>query len=257
MPTARIFGILLILAAGAFAFPARAQAKAEAESPRQLSPPEGKRLAEELLDDVLSRAPAENTSAKGMLKIRPASGPVRTVPFSFRVTITETNWQSVYEADLPGSEPMRTRLVITHARRQSNQYTVVYGDGPAKALAGNELMTPFAGSDFWVADLGLDFLHWPQQRVVTSEMRRGQSCRVLESTNPNPAPGAYSRVVCWVDIDSCGIVHADAYDHRGQILKQFDPKEFRKVKGEWQLEQMEIRNRQTNTRTRIEFDLSR
>ena len=48
---------------------------------------------------------------------------------------------------------------------------------------------------------------------------------------------------------------ADAYDSRGDLVKRFDPTEFEKVQGEYQLQEMEIRNRKTGSRTRIEFDL--
>ena len=116
-------------------------------------------------------------------------------------------------------------------------------------------MIPFAGSDFWIADLGLEFFHWPDQRMLYSEMRRSRSCRVLESINPKPAPGVYSRVVSWIDNESGGIVHADAYDSNGKVSKQFDPKDFKKVNGEWQLEGMEIYDRVADSRTRIEFNL--
>ena len=104
-------------------------------------------------------------------------------------------------------------------------------------------MMPFAGSDFWMADLGLEFLHWPQQRLLRKEMRHSKSCNVLESVNPQPVPGGYARVVSWIMIDTPhGIVHADAYDAQGERIKQFDPKNLEKVQGEYQLEAMEMRN---------------
>ena len=119
-------------------------------------------------------------------------------------------------------------------------------------------MQPFAGSDFWIADLGLEFLHWPLQRVLRIQMRKGQSCDVLQSTNPQPVPGGYSRVVSWIAInrpEDIVIVHAEAFDTRDKLLKEFDPKKVEKINGVWQLEEMEIRNRQTGTRTRIDFNL--
>src|SRR5207248_6071884 len=64
----------------------------------------------------------------------------------------------------------------------------------SRELSGNQTMIPFAGSDFWVADLGLEFLDWPRQRAVQREMRKFKSCVMLESVNPNPAPGGYTRV---------------------------------------------------------------
>ena len=119
-------------------------------------------------------------------------------------------------------------------------------------------MIPFAGSDFWVADLGLEFLHWPHQRLLKKEMRHSKSCDVLESVNPAPVPGGYARVVSWIIIESPhGIVHADAYDAGGELLKRFDPTALEKVQGEYQLEEMEIRNRKTDTRTWIKFNLAR
>jgi hypothetical protein len=39
------------------------------------------------------------------------------------------------------------------------------------------------------------------------------------------------------------------------LLKVFDPKSFKKVNGQWELQDMEIRNVQTKSRTRIEFKL--
>jgi hypothetical protein len=43
---------------------------------------------------------------------------------------------------------------------------------------------------------------------------------------------------------------------RDKLLKEFDPKKVEKVNGVWQLEEMEIRNRQTGSRTRIDFNLA-
>jgi hypothetical protein len=120
----------------------------------------------------------------------------------------------------------------------------------------------FAG-DFGVADLGLEFFHWPKQKILKHEMRRGRACKVLESTNPdlsstNPFPPiCYSRVVSWIDNESGGIVQAEAYDAKGKLLKEFAPKSFKKVNGQWELQEMEIRNVQTGTRTRLEFDLKK
>ena len=54
-----------------------------------------------------------------------------------------------------------------------------------------------------------------------------------------------------------GIVHADAYDAKGEVLKRFDPKSLEKVEGEYKLEEMEILNRQTGSQTFIKFHFDR
>ena len=117
-------------------------------------------------------------------------------------------------------------------------------------------MTPFAGSDFWIAVLGYEFLHWPKQVVVKNDMRHSRACKVLESVNPNPAAGGYTRVVCWITVEKPHApVHADAYAASGRF-KQFDPKNLEKVNGVYQIESVEMRNSRTGSHTVLEFDNS-
>jgi hypothetical protein len=114
-------------------------------------------------------------------------------------------------------------------------------------------MVPFAGSDFWLADLGYEFLHWPKQAVLKNDMRHSRACKVLESSNPTP--GTYSRVVCWITVEKPHApVHADAYDATGTRFKQFDPKNLEKVNGVYQIESVEMRNSKTGSHTILEFD---
>ena len=89
---------------------------------------------------------------------------------------------------------------------------------------------------------------------MKKELRRGEACNVLESTSPQPAADGYSRVVSWVDIDTGGIVHADAYGLDKKLLKVFEPKRFEKVNGHWQVKELEIRNEKTDSRTTLVFD---
>jgi hypothetical protein len=123
----------------------------------------------------------------------------------------------------------------------------------------NEMLVPFAHSDFWLCDFGLEFFHWPAQKVLpkTTNLKRGREYTLLESTNPNPATNGYSRVLSWIDKETGGILEAEAYDFNGKLLKDFAPKSFKKVNGQWELQEMEIRNVQTGSRTRLEFDLKK
>ena len=122
-------------------------------------------------------------------------------------------------------------------------------------ISANEITSPFAESDFWICDLGLEFLHWPGQKILRGDTARGRLCKVLESTNPNPSTNGYSRVLSWIDNETLGIVEAEAYDAEGKKLKEFYPKDIKKVDGQWQVGSMEIDNVQTGSRTRLEFDL--
>ena len=218
---------------------------------------EGRTLAQQLCNE----RPGTNATLTGTLKIRDKNGTRTEWPMKFEVVVTETNWTSIYEKTLPTNVPAFGRLLIEHDA-SSNRYemTLVSTNHGPRNMNRSEVVERllFAG-DFLGLDLGLEFFHWPEQAVLKHEMRRGRSCRVLESTNPNPGafPNLpdYSRVDSWIDNESGGIVHAEAYDVAGKLLKEFDPKSFKKVNGQWELEDMEIRNDQTGSRTRIEFDL--
>lgn len=247
---------------------------------------EGRNLARQLCE----LRPADSFTNVCTLSIGPAKGRKREFPLRTVTTLTETNWVTVYEILPNTNSPDCQRLIVTHNGTQPNGYTLSYlqsngvlgvtlgtngttisqpgnPDGGSALPASEEkdfpgralTMSPFAGSDFWLADLGLEFLHWPGQNLLKKELRSGQSCYVLESLNPRPITNGYARVVSWIDIDSVqqsdqpGLIHADAYDAKGKLLKEFEWKEVEKVNGRWQVSEVQMRNLQTGSRTTLKF----
>ena len=79
----------------------------------------------------------------------------------------------------------------SNARLGQGEYLLAEAGAPEKKLAGADSMVPFAGSDFWVADLGLEFLHWPQQRLSKKEMRRSRFCAASPSSPPRAIGSSY------------------------------------------------------------------
>ena len=233
-----------------------AQRKDDDHNP-PLSPAEGLRVGRAVVADLLARQPQENATNTGTVRLRDAHGLKVETSVTFEVSCTPTNWTSVYATHPAGHPERAERLAVTHHRDGPNEY-VLARPGPTGAtegiitkLSGPQLMAPFAGSDFWVADLGLEFLHWPEPRVLKKEMRKGRAAAVLEARDPHPAPGGYSRVVAWLDAENGGVLHADAYDTKGELIKVFDPTGVRKN----ELEEMEMRNLRTDSHTWIKFDL--
>jgi Outer membrane lipoprotein-sorting protein len=220
---------------------------------------------QKLVQDILQGTPTENLKQAGTLIIRDSKGNRASVPVNFTTVITNGYWEVCYLADPTNNYYSTIILTIRHQGEQPNKYMLcqikddrqnIVDSFPVAHLAASEIMVPFAGSDFWIADLGLEFFHWPQQKVLRHESKKTRACTVLESTNPNPAPGAYSRVVTWIDNESHAIIYAEAYDVNNKLLKEFNPKKVKKVNGQWELEEMDIRNRQTGSRTWITFDLN-
>ena len=253
---------LLVFAIGLFSLSCQAQPKSGLRLPPALNTAEAEQKGRAIVADLLAQRPQENSTNTGTMKIRNADGVQKEVAVQFEVMFKPEGWLNTYESLPSGGSPGEI-VGILHSDAAPNKYWT--GPIPASGstnggtheLNADQIMKPFAGSDFWIADLGLEFLHWPQQLLLKQEMRRSRSCNVLASINPHPVPGSYSRVVSWLDIESGGIVQAQAFDSKDKLLKEFAPKEMKKVQGQWQLEEMEIRNVQTGSRTRVQFNLDR
>ena len=209
---------------------------------------QGRRLAQQLCN----ARPAENITNTGVFKIRDAKKRWLEIPVRFQITAAQADspgWEACYET----TGTNHWLLTISYSANQPNHYRLVRPDGPAD-LTGNETAIPFAGSDFWIADFGLEFLFWPEQKILKKEFHKNCACVVLESTNPHPATNGYARVVSWIDEESGSVIEAKAYDGSDKPLKDFNLKSLAKVNGHWQVEAVIMDNDQTGSRTRLEFD---
>jgi Outer membrane lipoprotein-sorting protein len=216
---------------------------------------EGRALAA----DLCAQRPATNSQTSGVLEIRAGNGQRARVPFTLQIIAGDSVWKAVYEAFSPAHTPLE-KLIVVHAGDRPVQYWRALPDAPGgplgqpAAVQGAPTTNAFAGSDFSLADLGLAFLHWPKQRLLKHEMRKGRPCKVLESANPDPAPDGYARVVSWVDNETGGILYARAYDPRNRLLKEFSVHKLKKVNGRWELKDLELCNVQTDSRTHLVYD---
>jgi hypothetical protein len=233
-------------------------AAAPQSPPSRMTPEEAERGGQELAAELRAQGPAVDSS--GVLRRKGADGKWQAgVPVRLEVRPGADSWQTRYHA-LDSQGAIRETLAVVHSAGQPNRYEVLRPDaagGPpsVKVMSGSGVFTPFAGSDFWLGDLGLDFLHWPRQRIVKTEMRKGRSCRVLESAVAVPEATGYAKVLSWIDIEKKGLLRAEAFGIDGKLLKEFSIGGFKKVGGRWQLKSMEIRNERDDARTRLEFDL--
>jgi hypothetical protein len=205
---------------------------------------EGRELAQQLR----ALRPAQSLTNSGTLKLRGDKSRRADFPLQIVTLVTETNWQTVYCAS--STNPVASFAVL-HTPAQANDYRL---ESCWDTNRNSQLWLPFAGSDFSLLDLGAEFFHWPDQKLVKKEIKKGQSCDVLESRPADVATNGYSRVVSWIDRDTGGIVQADAYDAKGKLLKEFEVREFSKVDGEWRVTELEMRNVQARVSTLLVFD---
>lgn len=210
---------------------------------------EGQLLAQK----ILSQSPPKNATNSATLRVRASKGEWITYSVTNRIIIGRDHWKNIFTSD--ALRPAQEIFTVTHASTQPSIFTHEAVTGAAEKMLPSSKSTPFANSDFWLGDLALDFFHWPEQRVVKKEFHRNCACTVLESVNSGNEINSYSRIVSWIDNDSFGIVEAYGYDARGKLLKEFTPKTFKKLNGQWQVQEIEIRNVQTGSRTQLKFDL--
>lgn len=215
--------------------------------------------AQELVHEILARVPQETLSASGELNIRDQNGKRRKIPFTHAITAAPDGWKSVYQVQAdPGAKGGADRLEVIHRIGQCNEYLYWrnFGDPASREhparLADGTASFPFAESDFWLSDLGLEFFYWPEQRLIRGNkitMRNGRPFKTLESVNPNPSGSNYARVVSRIDTEFSALTQAEAFDSKGAIHKVFALKSVKQGR----VKKMEIRDEKMDTRTTIEF----
>jgi len=235
----------------------------EADHQAPIDPAKAESDARAIVAEMLAQTPTGDSSNTGKILIRDRDKNEREIPARFEIIATPTNWLSVYEALDSTGKTGGTKLTVIHSAVAPNRYQITEPataggtNGTVRELTPEQAMIPFASSDFWLADLGLEFLHWPKHRLIKRDTRHEKACYVMESINPNPVPGGYARVMSWVIINGPrGIVHADAYDSSNKLVKVFDPVSVQKDDaGQYQLQEMEMRSPQTKSHTSITFNL--
>lgn len=218
---------------------------------------EGARVAAELR----TMHPNVSTNWTGVLKRRISGETSIEIPISCYIFVESNRWRSVYNSSATKSGPAE-KLVVTRYFDGHTEYdywkspTGVQLPEKPQHLIGAAANIPFAGSDFLLSDLGTEFLQWPTQLLQPGVMRRGQSCYVLDSINPNSNGGGYAKVRSWIAKDYMGLLQAEAYGANGKTIKEFYAGSFKRVaKGEYVLENMEMSSFENDSRTTIEFDV--
>jgi hypothetical protein len=191
---------------------------------------------------------------RGVLKTRQRDSRLARCALLSRILPSEHGWLTLYQAT--GSN-WTEKLVVAYAPPAPTVYRHSQWEGTNAAVEPLPLTTnlwqPFASSDFLLADLGLEFLRWPRQVLVRNEMRKNRACHVLESRPAAVEP--YSRVLSWVDVETGGLVLAEAYNQAGRRLKEFEVKRFKKSGDAWQVQEIEMRHLSNGSRTVLEFDV--
>jgi hypothetical protein len=231
-----------------------------AERPSADQIAEGQKLSQQLRQAL---PPEGESEVHGTLII--SHDGKRHVPVVCRTIVRGGVWQTIYESKGSDGIPAE-RLVITRSPGGRNQYAFsraasVGAPAPEpKPISTEQAYVPFAQSDFWLSDLGMEFIFWPQQARLKGQLRLSRDCYVLQSENQS-APQII-RIKSFIDKESvsqgtAGILVAEGFDARNKLVKEFSlhGSSFKKVNGQLKLERMEIRNAKSRSQTVLKFDL--
>lgn len=210
---------------------------------------EGSRIVSEIRD----RSPAQNYETTGIIKRKDASGNIEIRKLKSKIQLQNDSWSVTYESFLADSANSE-KLTIIHRAGKPNEY--LYQNSKGEVNSSPALALPFAGSDFCIGDLGLEFLYWEKHYLQKVEMRKSRVCRVIESYAGKNNSLPYSKVISWFDKETGGLLLAEAYDDTNKKIKQFEINSFKKdAAGNWQLQEMEIRDLKKRSRTQIIFNI--
>jgi hypothetical protein len=208
---------------------------------------------------LLAARPAENIHWSGSLNIFGRDEKVLPVPVDCETTLGQTNWTVTYLAGATATNGAE-KLTLIFSTNAPPQYLYARASGPnaplgeAKALTAAEADVPFAGSDFWLSDLGYEFFRWPVQNRLRSQSKRWRGCYVIESINPHPAPGRYARVITYVDAESNQPLQAEAWGSDGNKIKDFELGSVEHIHGHYEAKNLKMFNRLTGSRTYLDFN---
>jgi hypothetical protein len=220
---------------------------------------EASRDAKLLVEELRQLVPSESSTVKAVLRIRQGKS-IREVPLRVVVERGTNTWTTTYEVSAVGDMPAE-RLVVARSSggRSEYRFAKAASDGKFSALqpvTADPMSLALGGSDFALGELGLDFINWPEQQLLSPEMRLGQPCLVLESRRP----GADGPVLIrsWIDRQTGGILVAEAYDAKRSLVKEFNlsGSSFKKVNGRYELEEMTMSSHLNRSETKLRFELA-
>ena len=216
-----------------------------------LFPETGQQLAQQMRQTQLFRS----ETIRGSLQTKSRRGDRISQTILFRPNVNgNPNHSEFIVSSLDGNT---YHLSILRTFRQAPRYFLSNGDSQlGKPLLPQERMSSFAGSEFWPADLGLEFFYWPHQKILSNvriKMRKGVACRVLESRKQTAVDFGYCLVRSWISREHFGLVYAEAYNAAGKRIKTFEVSGVQKINGQWKVSELRIRDEIAKSTTKLIF----
>lgn len=202
-------------------------------------------------------APEQPSTNQAVLRIRTREGR-RKVPVTVITRPGSDRWSVEYRVAGDGAaDPVQVAIIHHHSQGPpsfevnspaATRGTADEGRPGAGPKAGDQSV---GGSDFLLKELGMEFLHWPEQRILTRELSNGRWCRVLESRSGRADGPAAVR--SWIDEKLGVVLSAEVYDSRQVRIKHFSVTQFRELADRWTCSVSMVDDLR-GTKTELSFD---
>jgi hypothetical protein len=113
------------------------------------------------------------------------------------------------------------------------------GKGGSGTVKGAAYATAVQGTDISYEDLSMNFLYWPDAKVLGEDTRLTRKCWLVEA-HPGGEPSQYGTVRLWVEKQSGALLGAEAYNRAGKLARRFTVRSVQQVQGAYFLKQMRI-----------------
>jgi len=222
------------------------QCNAEGQEPTAET--QGREWAQKLRSVV----PEQPSTNQAVLKIRSREGR-RQVPVTVVTVPGKDRWTVEYQAAGDGVKGPREVSKIHYSAESAPLFeSRVEVEGKLQVHEGPTAgERAIAGSDFLLRELGMAFLHWPEQRIRGRELSNGRWCQVLESVSKKPEGPASVR--SWIDEKLGVVLSAEVYDSRNVRIKHFSITQFREQADRWSCSVSMVDDIR-GTKTELSFD---
>jgi hypothetical protein len=202
--------------------------------------------AEEILRAVRDAFPDRPVEVEGILAVRETRNrPERTLRFH----MTAARDGAGLRADVAIFDAFGRRLDGAVIERAAADGALSFARAGAPSGAAGGPAATILDSDATWRDLCMDFLWWTGGQTEGRDRLKGRSCWVVSVPPPRGAGSGAQSVRLWADAETFALMRVETLDKSGDPVRRFDVKSFKKLNGLWMLQDAEIRDERTGSRT--------
>jgi serpin B len=190
--------------------------------------------ADDILEFVRSKLPGEPVKLTGSLKVKAKNG------------FTKANLPVAMELDWGAAQPTAAYTI------DKESLTITWQDSKPIYAFSNEKNTPTSdilGTGITWADLSFSVLWWPGSKLIDEARKINRDCYVVDV----PVPNTPHTMRLWIEQNMGMLLEVKTLDAEMKELTRMKIVSIKKMDGMWVAKDLEIRDKQTGTKTTLQI----